>query len=346
VIKYYKSQAEKYWLNQNYYSQALIALAFHRDGETKVPERILKSLRQRSIISEEMGMYWDQKWGYYWYQMPVETQSILIEAFIEIANDTVAADQMKLWLLRNKQTNDWKTTKATAEACYALLLQGSSWLSQETDVDITVGDVTVDPAKMPEVKVEAGTGYFKTTWQKDEISPEMAVVKLTKNDAGVSWGGLYWQYFEDLEKITPGETPLELEKELFIERVTDKGPIIEPVNKSNPIKIGDKIIVRIILRVDREMEYLHMKDMRAAALEPINVISQGKYQDGLWYYETTKDASTNFFFDYVKKGTYVFEYPLRATHGGIFSNGITTIQCMYAPEFTSHSEGIKVRILE
>lgn len=87
-----------------------------------------------------------------------------------------------------------------------------------------------------------------------------------------------------------------------------------------------------------------MKDMRASCMEPVNVLSAYKWQGGLGYYETTKDASTNFFFDRLRKGTWVFEYSLFVTHTGTFSNGITTIQCMYAPEFTSHSEGVKVNV--
>ena len=110
------------------------------------------------------------------------------------------------------------------------------------------------------------------------------------------------------------------------------------------IKVSDKIKVRIELKVDRDMEYIHMKDMRAACMEPINVISQYKWQGGLGYYESTKDASTNFFFSYLNRGSYVFEYPMFVTHSGNYSNGITSIQCMYAPEFTSHSEGIRVKV--
>jgi uncharacterized protein YfaS (alpha-2-macroglobulin family) len=159
-----------------------------------------------------------------------------------------------------------------------------------------------------------------------------------------SWGAVYWQYFEQLDKITPHETPLKLKKQLFIEKLTERGKVIEPISDKNELKIGDKVIVRIELRVDRRMEYIHMKDMRASGFEPINVISTYKWQDGLGYYESTKDAATNFFMEALPKGTYVFEYPLRVTHKGDFSNGVTTIQCMYAPEFTSHSEGIRVKV--
>jgi uncharacterized protein YfaS (alpha-2-macroglobulin family) len=122
------------------------------------------------------------------------------------------------------------------------------------------------------------------------------------------------------------------------------GEVLKPIQEGEALKVGEKVKVRIELRVDRDMEYVHMKDMRASAFEPINVLSQYKWQGGLGYYESTRDASTNFFFSYLPKGTHVFEYPLRVTYNGDFSNGITTIQCMYAPEFTSHSEGIRVQV--
>ena len=213
-------------------------------------------------------------------------------------------------------------------------------------VEINVGNEIIDAKNRPDIKVEAGTGYFKTSWTGEEIKPEMATVSLTKKDKGVSWGGLYWQYFEQLDKITPAKTPLSLEKKLFVVRNTDKGEIIEPITKGDKLKVGDKVRVRVVLRSDRDMEYVHLKDMRASGFEPINVFSGYRYQDGLGYYETTKDASTNFFISWLAKGTYVFEYDLRANIAGNFSNGITSIQCMYAPEFASHSEGIRVEIKE
>jgi uncharacterized protein YfaS (alpha-2-macroglobulin family) len=250
-----------------------------------------------------------------------------------------------VWLLKSKQTQDWKTTKATTEACYALLLRGTDWLSAESNVEIVVGSLKIDPKNLPnEQKPEAGTGYFKTSWSGTEIRPEMGKVTVTKKDEGVSWGAMYWQYFEQLDKITPAKTPLSLKKQLFIEKNTPSGPVITPITDNSTVKIGDKIKVRIELRVDRDMEYVHMKDMRASGFEPTNVFSHYQYQDGLGYYESTRDASTNFFFGKLPKGTYVFEYPLVVAQSGDFSNGITSIQCMYAPEFSSHSEGIRVKV--
>ena len=342
---YYFEQSKKYWLSQSKYMQGMIALALFRNGETAVPNDIVKSLKEKSTEHEEMGMYWkDNVAGWYWYQAPIEQQALMIEVFDEVANDVKSVNAMKIWLLKQKQTQDWKTTKATTEAVYALLMRGTDWLASDKQVEIKIAGKKFDPKKHENVKVEAGTGYFKTSWSGKEIKPEMGNITIKKSDEGVSWGAMYWQYFEDLDKITPHETPLKLKKQLFIEKLTERGKIIEPISKDAKLKIGDKVIVRIELRVDRRMEYIHMKDMRASGFEPINVISRYKYQDGLGYYETTKDASTNFFMEALPKGTYVFEYPLRVTHEGNFSNGITTIQCMYAPEFTAHSEGVRIEV--
>ncbi len=348
---YFRGRMQQTWVGQSKYMQGMAALALNRTADTKTPVAILKSLKETSITNEELGMYWkDQRYGWFWYEMPIETHSLLIETFQEVGKDTKTVDDLKTWLLKNKQTNNWKTTKATAEACYALLLQGTGWLSNEPAVTIKLGNTTISTSLD---EAEAGTGYFKKLIEGQKVAPEMGNISVTVgslstnqpvNQSTVSWGGIYWQYFEDLDKITTASTPLKLTKKLFVEKNTDRGPVITPVNDGDAIKVGDKIKVRVELRADRDMEYVHMKDMRASALEPVNVLSQYKWQGGLGYYESTKDASTNFFFSYLRKGTYVFEYTLFATHTGNFSNGITTIQCMYAPEFSSHSEGVRINI--
>lgn len=345
AFDYYNDQAKKYWLKNSRYMQGMIALALHRYDDKITSKEILKSLKENSLNSEEMGMYWKENYeGFYWYQAPVESQALLIEAFDEVGNDQKSVDDLKVWLLKSKQTQNWKTTKATTEAVYALLLRGTDWLATESNVEISLGDLKIDPKKLPEVKQEAGTGYFKTSWSEPDIKPKMGEITVVKKDVGVSWGAMYWQYFEQLDKITPSKTPLNLKKQLFLQKNTEVGPVIEPITEKTALRVGDKIKVRIELRVDRDMEYVQMKDMRASGFEPINVISTYKWQEGLSYYESTQDAATNFFFSYLPKGTYVFEYPLVVSHNGNFSNGITSIQCMYAPEFASNSEGIRVKI--
>lgn len=332
-------------MEKDLYGQGLITLARHREANETTPAKIIKSLKERALHNEELGMWWkNANWGWFWYNAPIETQSLLIEAFSEVAADTLSVDEMRTWLLKQKQTTNWKTTKATAEACYALLLSGTEWLASDKLAEISIAGTNLDPTKLEDTQVEAGTGYFKTSWSGSEIAPNMANISISNPNPVPCWGSLYWQYFENLDKITPAETPLKLKKQLFIERITNNGKVLDPVSDKSLLQIGDKVIVRIELRSDRDMEYVHLKDMRSAGFEPINVLSTYKWQDGLSYYEATGDAATNFFIEYLRKGTFVFEYPLRVTNKGDFSNGITSIQCMYAPEFTAHSEGIRVEV--
>jgi hypothetical protein len=147
---------------------------------------------------------------------------------------------------------------------------------------------------------------------------------------------VHWQYFEDMSKITPHEaTPLKLDKALFVKEHTKKGPVLKPLKGA--LRVGDELVTRIVLRVDRDMEYVHMKDQRGSGTEPVNVLSRYKYQDGLAYYESTKDTASHFFIDYLPKGTYVFEYSVRVQHRGDYQSGMALVECMYAPEFNSHS---------
>jgi len=340
---YFYYQAKTYWLIKSEYEQGMISLSLNRSNDKVVSMKIINSLSNRAIRSKELGMYWAKnRYGYYWYQAPIETQSMLIEAFHEVASDTASVEEMKIWLLRNKQTTDWKTTKATAAACYALLLRGTDLISETKLLDIKLDGKPLESLK--NISAAAGTGYVKTTFRQSEINANMGEIKVHNPNKGVAWGAAYWQYFENLDKISSAETNLKIVKKLFVKEHTNSGSSLREIESGNPINVGDEVVVRVEIRADRAYEYVHLKDMRASGFEPISTVSQYKYRDGLGYYESVKDASENFFIGYMPKGIYVFEYSLRAVHAGYFSNGIATMQCMYAPEFSSHSEGIRIDI--
>jgi hypothetical protein len=341
---YYLNQVKLYWNVKNSYLQGMLALVLHRSGEEQESKLIVRSFRENAIHSEELGVFWKTVDGHYWYQFPLETQAMMAEVFKEVAQDDKILEGIQTWLIRNKQANDWGTTKATFEASYVFLMGGSNWIDNDEQVQITLAGKDIEPNKLEGVRVEAGSGYFKTSWSGVEVDPEMGKVTVKKNTKGIGYGALYWQYFEQLDKITTSETPLKLKKKLFLEKKTDEGLALEPIDLNIQLMPGDRVIVRIELIVDRSMDYIHLKDMRASGLEPENVLSKYKYHDGLAYYQSIKDASVNFFIAHLPKGTFVFEYPLRVTHSGDFSNGITTIQSMYAPEFSSHSNGIRLKV--
>ncbi len=336
---YYLEQGARYWLQRNLYEQGMLALALHRYGRSDAAQSIAASLRERAMVKEELGMYWAFDRGMYWYQLPIETQALLIEVFDEVANDARAVEEMRIWLLKNKQTNRWESTKATAEAVYALLLRGDNWLSSTQPVRLQLGSKAIAPREY-----EPATGYFKQTWSGSEIQPDWSTVRIENPNPHIVWGAAYWQYFEDLDKITAAQnTPLTIEKQLFREENTPTGPKLYLIADGSALRPGDRLRVRLEIRTDRPMEFVHLKDMRAAGFEPTNVLSRYRWQDGLGYYESTRDLATHFFIDYLPRGTFVLEYPLVVAHRGDFSSGIATLQCMYAPEFSSHSKGVRVR---
>lgn len=346
AYRFYLDNARKNWTKLNLNNQTMLALITHRNQDVTLANDIMNSIVERSMMSEELGMYWKENTsGFFWYQAPIETQALIIEALHTIKNDQKSINQAKIWLLRNKQTNDWATTRATANACYSLLLGQNSFTEQDELVQIEVGGKTINPADFG-AEVEAGTGYFQRTWVGEDVHANLGQVKITRKTEGFSYGAMYWQYFEMMDKVTSAETNLKLEKQMFLVKQTTSGEVIVPIQSSNQLHRGDKIRVRIILSTDRDMEFVHLKDYRASGFEPVNVLSRYKWQDGLGYYESTKDVATHFFFDVLRKGKYVFEYDLMATHSGQFSNGFALIECMYAPEFKSHSNGIRVEVVD
>ncbi|HTL57172.1 MAG TPA: MG2 domain-containing protein [Candidatus Limnocylindrales bacterium] len=373
AVEFLLTQSRKFWLQTDCrQTQGQLALALARfnsfaGGNDSTPLAIMKSLKERSVSNEEMGMFWrDTELSWWWYRAPIETQALMIEAFDEVAHDAAAVEDCKVWLLKQKQTQDWKTTKATADAVYALLLRGRELLSSEALVEVTLGGKSITPSSRSRAvaggslspsdgeraggsgnktapPIEPGTGFYEVRFAPADIKPKLGEITVKKTDQGVAWGSVHWQYLEDMTKVTPYEgTPLKLKKALFTKKATSRGPMLEPVKGS--LEIGEELVVRIELRVDRDMEYVHLKDQRGSGTEPVNVLSQYKYQDGLAYYESTRDTASHFFIDYLPKGTYVFEYSTRVQLRGQYQTGVAQIQCMYAPEFNSHSQSIPLAV--
>ena len=339
ALDYWLDQASQYWLGLWRQSQAHLAIALKRFGDQQVADEIMQSIREHSVTDEELGMYWrDLERSWWWHRAPIETQAMMIEAFDEVSGDAQAVEDCRVWLLKQKQTQDWGTTKATADAIYGLLLRGVDFLASDTLVEVALGDQWIQPEQ-----VEAGTGFYEERFIRQEIEPAMGRITVKKIDEGVSWGSVHWQYLEDMSKITPYEgTPLQLSKTLYVKRTTDQGQVLFPVQ--GPLAVGDELVVRVELRVDRDMEYVHLKDQRGSGTEPVDVLSGYRFQDGLAYYQSTRDTATHFFMDYLPKGVYVFEYSTRVQHKGQYQTGIASIQCMYAPEFNSHSESFDLDV--
>jgi uncharacterized protein YfaS (alpha-2-macroglobulin family) len=341
IMGYLRSQCEKYWLQHETYDQGLIALGSFRTWPNAfLSKEILASLRERTIFHEELGRYWKLSPGYGWNEAPVELQSLMIELYQEMGVAQAETDELRVWLLKQKQTTQWKTTKATASAIYALLIHPDTWLKSIGIVTVNLGQTEVIGQSTPS---EAGTGYVKKSWDGKDIKKDWSNITVSNPNAHIAWGAAYWQYWEDLDnvKATVDNNPLKISRSLLISREGNRGP--ETTNApSRSLKVGDKLIVRLTIETDRAMEFVHLKDLRASGFEPMDVISGYRWGSGIGYYQSTKDLATHFFIDYLPRGKFVIEYPVTVAQAGSYSEGLATIQCMYAPEFGSHSTGQRV----
>ncbi len=347
AFDFYYSVAVKHPADLPLLQKAQMAVIANRNKDRKTAEYLVQSLQETAMKNEEMGMYWKPlNSPFYWYEAPIFIQATIIEAFVEVGGRANEVDEMKTWLLKQKQTQRWNSTISTADACYALLSQGSNWLSAMPEVNVSLGS---NQLKLTAENTEAGTGYFKKRYEAASIKPEMGNIQIEVNQPAEaknrpSWGAVYWQYFEDMDKVSSHTSPLSMSKKLFVRKNTDKGEQLIEINATDKLKVGDRLTVRIVVRADRALEFVHLKDMRAGAFEPIDVLSGYHYQGGLSYYQTVGDAAVNFFFDRLDKGTFVLEYDMFVNAKGTYSNGISTIQCMYAPEFGGHTEGLRLNI--
>ena len=339
---YYLKYAKENWQKAGLHYQAVLCTVFKRTGDIDIAKKIIASFQDRAQRSDEFGMYFNENVnGFLWHENNIETQSLIVEAFQEMGmKDEV--EELKIWLIKNRQSNRWATTKATTEACYAMFLCGNKIKANEPLCKIIVGGQTADTKN-----AEAGTGYFKQSWQGHEMDKKMAKITVENPNNHISYGAVYRQYFEELDKVVAADNKLQIEKQMYLNVKDNAGKtVLREITPDTEVHPGDKVTARFVIRTDRDLDYVHLKDMRAAGFEPLNVISRTKYQGGMYYYESTKDASENFFIEHLNKGTYVFEYQLIAVHVGDFSNGIATIQCMYAPEFTAHSSGMRFKIVK
>ncbi|ADQ79404.1 alpha-2-macroglobulin domain protein [Paludibacter propionicigenes WB4] len=353
AVKFYTAQSEKYWTNFTLYGKAMMALVANRNGKTLLANSILKSLKENALKTDEFGMYWAKNTsGYFWNERPIAVQAAIIEAFSEISNNTADIDEMKIWLLKQKQTQRWDSPMSTVNAIYALLNRGNNWLANEGSVQIKIGNTLLQPTS-----TEAGTGYFKETIPVANIRPETGKITISNiervtqshplnkssNNTSIGWGAMYWQFYQDLDKVEGQSGALKVGKKLFVEKMAPTGKTLLPIEQTTLSK-GDKVITRLVVSTDRNLEFVALKDLQASCFEPVNQLSGSQWKEGICYYQTTKDASTQFFFAYLPKGTYVFEYELWVNASGEYTSGITSIQCQYAPEFVSHTGGERITV--
>jgi len=321
--------------------QAIAAMVLHRFGRDEAVKGLLNSLIEREIRNDDLTQVWFcNNSGWYWYDNKIEAQAVVLEAFNEIipAHPHIAA--MQNWLVFQKRAQAWPTTRSTVMAIAGMMTSNGFQTSTGKVDGVKVGSVNV--AKLPDVRKEAMTGSYSVTWNKESVKSSMGQIVINKTEDTPSWGSLSWQYFTSINNVKSTGSVLKVDKAMLVERIVNGKTTVLPLEKVDAV-VGDKIIVRLTLTATESMDYVHLKDLRSALLEPVDVISTYHYQYGLGYYQSVRDAAVNFFIGHIGKGTYVLEYELRVRGKGVTANGFASVQCMYAPEFESRSESCILR---
>ena len=358
---FYRNTLKHYKEYKSLHTRATLALVFHRGGNSKEALDILRRIKESALYSDEMGMYWrDNQSSWWWYERPIETQALLIQAFAEITpDDKETIGKMQQWLLKQKQTTSWNTDVATVEAISALLSDKGTASTLSQSEKSTLVTVAGEPLTAPS---QAGTGYQSQSWHGDEITQLLggqtntSQVTIKKYTDGIAWGAAYYQYFDDMKNIERSDMGVKMSKTIY--RVKTDGTleaILNPTQVTNTItqshnnatpqlSVGDRVRIRILIDCDRALEYVELKDPRPGCLEPVSTASGWHWNSGLSYYSAVRNASNSFYINRLDKGKYVVEYDLFVTNPGSFTVPPSTIQCLYAPEFRANSEGRSMRV--
>lgn len=320
--------------------KAQTAVILQKAGHKTEADEFIASIKEHLVQTDEMGVHFAFHANpYTWGMMPVPAHVAVMEALREAGGNDALVEEMKLWLLKQKQTTSWDSPVATADAVYALLCQGSNLLESKGDVRITLGDKVLETFSPAKTTVP-GLGYVKEVFAQGSPEVKAKSVTVEKRDAGIAWGAVYAQYLSPISDVKQQGGVLNIEKKLFVERISADGQkSLQPLTEVAQLFVGDKIVSRLTVRLDRAMDFVQLKDQCGACFEPENSLSGYRWNNGVGYYAEVEDAGTNFFFDHLGKGVYVLEHSYRVARGGTYETGLATVQCAYAPEYASHSAG-------
>ncbi|MBI1836577.1 MAG: hypothetical protein HYR91_04860 [Flavobacteriia bacterium] len=332
--KYYHKCLEKEWKNFDLQTQVLAGISFLKTGNKAFAEKIKNSILDRATQKPEMGMYWNaNKSGYYWNQSPIETQSYIIQFFTAMSGLDKEVQQMQLWLLRNKQANAWETTKATTLACHALLINKMSIANQlNQEVSVRFNDGT----NLGVLKKDANSTFV---YNGIEITAGKSTVNVSTTADQPVFGAMYLKYLEKMDNIEKSTGEMRIERHYYWMNNGKE----EEVLATTTLPIGTKIIVKMTIRSNQAMEFVHIKDSKASGFESREKVSSYKYST-VSYYQINKDASTELFIDYLPKGNHLFEYELFVTEKGSLTVGTAEVESMYAPMYRGVSGGMKVLV--
>ena len=340
---YYLSKVGELLTSPSMDTKAIAAIVLDKAGRKKEAQEFVASLKEHLTKTDEQGMFFAfNENPYTWGGMQMQAHVDVMEALEQTGGNTDTVEEMKLWLLKQKQTQQWNSPVATADAVFALLMKGANLLDNQGDVRIVIANEVLETVS-PSKTTVPGLGYIKRSFTQKNVV-DARKIEVEKRNPGIAWGAVYAEFESPMSDVKQQGGELNVEKQLYVERTVNNVPQLQPITAKTVLQVGDKVVSRLSIRVDRPMDFVQLKDQRGACFEPIGGISGYRWNNGLGYYVDIKDASTNFFFDHLGKGVYVLEYSYRVSRAGTYETGLATMQCAYAPEYASHSASMTIII--
>ena len=342
---YYLSKVGELLTSPSMDTKAIAAIVLDKAGRKKEAQEFVASLKEFLTKTDEQGMFFAfNENPYTWGGMQMQAHVDVMEALEAIGGNSDTVEEMKLWLLKQKQTQQWNSPVATADAVFALLMKGVNLLDNQGDVRIVIANEVLETVA-PSKTTVPGLGYIKRSFTQKSVV-DARKIEVEKRNPGIAWGAVYAEFESPISDVKQQGGELNVEKQLYVERMVNNVPQLQPITAKTVLQVSDKVVSRLSIRVDRPMDFVQLKDQRGACFEPIGSISGYRWNNGLGYYVDIKDASTNFFFDHLGKGVYVLEYSYRVSRAGTYETGLATMQCAYAPEYASHSASMMVDVKE
>lgn len=337
IVKYTDTAVNDYFLakledrsaDYTIYGKSLVAIIMQGAKRTRQAVDLVRSVKEYSVYTKEMGRYFDTGKAYYsWRNYKIPTEVAAMEAIYRVSPDEKMLNEMKQWLLRQKQVQMWESSIATADAVYAFLSMNGNKLK-------TVGKMKAVVGKFSYVTPDDALGYIRKTLTGCDT--KVASIQMEKTGGGVGWGAIYAQCREDIDKLSDykGEG-VSITRNYMLNG--------EHITSGSVLHIGDKLTIRLTVKADRDMDFIQIKDDRAACMEPTEQLSGYWWKGGWECYRVSNDASTCFFIDRMTKGTHQIEYTVYIDRVGTYQAGVATVQSAYSPEFGGHSSGFTVKV--
>ena len=341
AIRHYTQLAAKEWKKQSLISKAYTASLLARNGEMVTANAIAKQLRAIATHSASRGMYWaNNRFASGSLATPTTIHCQLMATLGELAPENKAEQTaLNTWLLSEKQTVDWKTVPATVEAIYVLLKTDTNTLSATGTSRIAWGKQVFESSP-----AEQGAGNIRATIQSKQNSPALDTLHIQKSSTTPSWGAIFQQYKTPIAAVKAAGDELKISKALFIRTNDGTQELLQPITEAHPLRVGDKVTVRLTLTAARTFSYVHVTDPFAASTQPTSFIAAHQLQDGINYDQAPSDTAQNLFINRLPQGSYTLTYDLYITRQGTYTGGVTQVECLYAPAFRAHTTGALLSI--